>query len=531
MTDTTPPQATEGPTGTESTPAMTRARARDSGTSRPKVLVVDDEAAIRDSLKLLLKGDYEVIAAEDGRAALEALKTFSPDLVLLDVLMPNLDGLQTLRELRQTSATLPVVMLTATSTVKTAVQAMKLGAVDYLSKPFDVEELTLTIGRALEQTEAVASGGQAASPTSAAREIPSRALPSLPGDFGSMIGKSPLMQEVFKKVEQVAQRDATVLITGESGTGKELIARRIHELSARRNGPFIAINCAAIPETLIESELFGHEKGAFTHAVDRRIGHCELADGGTLFLDEIGELGLAVQVKMLRFLQEQEFYRVGRSKPVRVNVRIITATNRNLEELVTQGGFRQDLFYRVNVINIGMPPLRDRFEDIGPLCDYFVRKLQQVYGGRNLSFTEEALRALVTYHWPGNVRELENVVESLMALCVNDVVQESDLPRKLMAREKHSALGADLTADLSKAAQEQHMSFEDAERVFETEMILKALRKTNFVQTRAAELLGISRRILKYKMDKLGISERGVVGEPVPANEAGEIGRSPEQEA
>ncbi len=477
--------------GTLSKPTGDRSR-----DGKKRVLVVDDEAAIRDSLKLLLRSEFEVVTAEDGKAALEALDSFSPDLVLLDVLMPNLDGLQTLRELREKSSVLPVVMLTATNTVKTAVQAMKLGAVDYLSKPFDVEELTATIIRALDQEMVDPDTGDA---------VPLRETAVVEGDFGPMIGRSALMQEVFKKVEQVAQRDATVLITGESGTGKELIARRIHELSPRKNGPFIAINCAAIPETLIESELFGHEKGAFTHAVERRLGHCELADGGTLFLDEIGELGLQVQVKMLRFLQEQEFYRVGRSKPVRVNVRIITATNKVLEDMVGQGSFRQDLFYRINVINIGMPPLRDRFEDIGSLCDYFVKKLKPVYGARELSFADDAMRALVTYAWPGNVRELENVIESLMALSVNDVVSEDDLPRKVLSRESRSVLGPDAL----KPKLNQNMSFEDAERVFETEMILKALKKTNFIQTRAAELLGISRRILKYKMDKLGISEKG----------------------
>jgi transcriptional regulator with PAS, ATPase and Fis domain len=294
-------------------------------------------------------------------------------------------------------------------------------------------------------------------------------------------------------------RDATVLITGESGTGKELIARRIHELSPRRSGPFIPINCAAIPETLIESELFGHERGAFTSAVERRVGHFELADGGTLFLDEIGELSLPVQVKMLRFLQEQEFYRVGRSKPIKVNVRIIAATNRNLEELIKEKGFRQDLYYRINVVSLNLPPLRDRFEDIEPLVEHFVTKFKPAYGGRQLGFEPVALKTMVEYDWPGNVRELENVIESLMALCPNEVVTDNDLPRKLKAAHQRESF--------KPMAEDTGMSFEDAERRFETEMIVKALKKTNYVQTRAAELLGISRRILKYKMDKLGISD------------------------
>ena len=457
---------------------------------RRKVLVVDDESGIRDSLRLLLKSEFEVITAEDGKRALEVLDSFAPDLVLLDVLMPNLDGLQTLQQLREKSESLPVIMLTATNTVRTAVQAMKLGAVDYLNKPFDVEELTSTIVRALDGK--VTSGS--------ANSVPALERRIIEADFGDMVGKSPLMKDLFKKVAQVAERDATVLITGESGTGKELVARRVHDLSPRKNGPFVAINCAAIPETLIESELFGHEKGAFTHAIERRLGHFELADGGTLFLDEIGELSLPVQVKMLRFLQEHEFYRVGRSKPIHVNVRIVTATNKNLEELVAAGTFRQDLYYRVNVINLAIPPLRDRFEDIAPLCDHFVSVLKPVYGERALEFSPEAQQALISYAWPGNVRELENIVESLMALSPNDLVAEDDLPRKVLARDHKQPL-RQLVSDAS-------LSFEDAERLFESEMILKALKKTNYVQTRAAELLGISRRILKYKMDKLGITQR-----------------------
>lgn len=458
---------------------------------RKKVLIVDDEAGITDSLRLLLKQDFEVLTVSDGEAALAQAEEFNPDLVLLDVLMPKLDGLQTLRQLRERNVQIPVIMLTATNTVRTAVQAMKLGAIDYLSKPFDVEELTSTIVKALDQSLSI---GKEKS------EIPPRDLPALEADFGQMVGKSPLMQDIFTRVRQVAERDAAVLITGESGTGKELIAKRIHELSKRKDAPFVAINCAAIPESLIESELFGHEKGSFTHAVERRIGHFEAAHGGTLFLDEIGELGLSVQVKLLRFLQEQEFYRVGRSKPIRVNVRVITATNRNLEESILQQKFRQDLFYRINVVNLNVPPLRERYEDIPQLCDYFVRKLTNVYGGRTLSFSESAMQALVAYSWPGNVRELENVVESFMALCPQDEITEEDLPRKIKTLENRESFKP-LVLDKS-------MSFEQAEKIFETEMILKALKKTNFVQTRAADLLGISRRILKYKMDKLGISDQ-----------------------
>jgi DNA-binding NtrC family response regulator len=301
----------------------------------------------------------------------------------------------------------------------------------------------------------------------------------------------------------VAGKDTTILILGDSGTGKELVARRIHELSRRSSGPFIAVNCAAIPETLIESELFGHERGAFTHAVERRLGHCELADGGTLFLDEIGELSLNVQVKLLRFLQEQEFYRVGRSKPIKVDVRIVTATNRNLETLIQEKKFRQDLYYRIHVVSINMPRLSERVEDIMRLALHFVEKYRSSYGGRILSFSDEVVIAMQAYQWPGNVRELENFVEALMALSPNDEVTIADLPVKFLDLQgrfdKGSGVGGALVQGVVK--------YEDAAAIFESEMIIKALKRAGYVQTKAAELLGISRRILKYKMDKLGISD------------------------
>lgn len=486
---------------------------------RRRVLIVDDEESIRNSLRLVLTSSFDVDTASCGQDALHRIATSPPDLLLLDVMMPQMSGLEVLRALRQRGQSLPVIMLTGASTVSTAVEAMKGGAVDFVNKPFDVEQLTATIVEILDRPKSEKSeppqrsaGDQAAvaSPTDDSSKTPEatdysssrgnrRSSEPPPADFGSLVGRSSPMAELFARVGQVCQRDTTVLITGESGTGKELIARRIHELSARSSGPFVAINCAAIPETLIESELFGHEKGAFTHATERRIGHFELADKGTLLLDEIGELNPNVQVKMLRFLQEQEFYRVGRSKPIRVDVRIIAATNKNLEELSREGRFRQDLFYRINVVHLALPPLRDRFEDVPALVEYFVKKFSPQYGGRQLSFSPEAITTLVQYSWPGNVRELENVIESLMALTPHDEVSDSDLPRKL----KEYGTPQQFKAQVFDGS----LKFEEAEKLFEREMIVKALKKTNFVQTRAAELLGISRRILKYKMDKLGISD------------------------
>ncbi len=474
----------------------TEVSARDKKT----ILIVDDEKSIRDSLRLILKSNFNVETAEDGAQCLNVIGDLRPDLILLDVMMPKLSGIDTLRELRDREAKIPVIMLTANNTVKSAVEAMKLGALDYLNKPFDVEALTGMIFDIFSDSRA---------DLPAARNRHDVVMPD--GDFGPMVGRSAAMEELFQKVRQVAARDTTVLITGESGTGKELIARQIHELSSRRGGPFVPINCAAIPETLIESELFGHEKGSFTSAVEQRIGHFELADGGTIFLDEIGELNLAVQVKMLRFLQEHEFYRVGRSKPVRVDVRIVAATNKNLEELTKQKRFREDLFYRINVINLGIPPLRDRFEDIPLLVSSFVEKYSALYGNKRLSFSKAAMNRLIEYGWPGNVRELENVIESLMALCPTERVNEEDLPPKL----KQGAAIQPTNVNVFEGS----LNFQDAERIFETEMILKALRKTQWVQTRAAELLGISRRILKYKMDKLGISDNPPDGEVRGAEE------------
>lgn len=458
---------------------------------KKRVLIVDDEESIRESLRLLLQSAFDIELAENGEDALAAISNSRPDLVLLDVMMPKLDGIDTLRELREREAELPVIMLTAANTVKTAVNAMKWGAVDYINKPFDVEELIELIQGTLACSSIAPE----------AKELKAELATSAPdADFGSMVGRSNGMQEVFDCISQVAIRDTTVLVTGESGTGKELIAKRIHEMSTRADQPFVAINCSAIPESLIESELFGHEKGAFTSAIDRRIGHFELADGGTLFLDEIGELSLPVQVKMLRFLQEQEFSRVGMSKSIKVDVRVIAATNKSLEDLIEKNKFRQDLYYRINVINLSVPALRERTDDIRHLVQYFVEKFSPVYGGRKLTFTSEALGILANYSWPGNVRELENSIECLMALCLTDEVGEKDLPAKFRNISEIKTMKAGVF--------DGDLSFEEAGKKFESEFILEALKKSNFVQTRAAELLGISRRILKYKMDKLGISDK-----------------------
>ncbi|MCB0345723.1 MAG: sigma-54-dependent Fis family transcriptional regulator [Bdellovibrionales bacterium] len=473
-----------------------------SETSREFILIVDDEANVRESLKLILGRVYDAQAAESAEEALEMLTAAReagrlPDLMLLDVTMPGVDGMEMLKKVRKDYREIPVIMLTANKTVKTAVEAMKVGAVDYLNKPYDVDELLSLI----EETLKSGATGKTAPSEVVVQHYARPELPDAEGDFGCMVGAHPVMQELYKKIEQVAKRDTTVLVTGESGTGKELIAREIHRRSPRKDGPFVALNCAAIPETLIESELFGHEKGAFTHAVEKRIGHFELADGGTLLLDEIGELSLAVQVKMLRFLQEQEFYRVGRSTPTKVDVRIIAATNKSLEKAVADGIFRQDLFYRINVVTLHTPPLRERSEDIETLVKFFTERLSPIYGGRNPIIGDEVYDLLKRYSWPGNVRELENVTESLLALSSADEITASDLPARLKSSSPS-------TGNLKQDVLDGIIPFEEAEAEFERDIIVKALVRTGYIQTKAAELLGISRRILKYKMDKLGIADK-----------------------
>ncbi len=454
------------------------------------VLVVDDEVGARESLKMILKNDYEVFLAKNAEEAFLQVKTHSPDLILLDIILPDLDGLKVLEKIKQNDPDVIVIMITATKTVKTAVEAMKLGANDYVTKPFDIDELRLIITRSLS-TKALE------------REVKYRREEMDKNfDFGNIIGKSKLMKEIFKVVKQIADSRSTALIMGESGTGKELISRAIHYNSNRKTFPFVTINCAAIPETLIESELFGHEKGAFTNAIERKLGRFEVAHQGTLFLDEIGELSLATQAKILRFLEEREFNRVGGSKTIKVDVRLITATNKDLNQLIKKGGFREDLYYRINVVPIVIPPLRERKEDIPMLIDHFVNKFNGENNKNVKGITKEALDLMMQYEWPGNVRELENLVERVIALTSNESIQLNELPLSFKNIPKINGL--------KESVLEGKVSFTQAEEDFEREVILDALKKTNYVQSHAAEILGISRRILKYKMDKLGINQNKV---------------------
>ena len=453
---------------------------------KKRVLLIDDEARVRASLKAVLEPTYETIQATDAQEGLELFRKEAPHLVLLDVILPGTDGLSVLQTMRAEGRTAPVIMLTGTKSVKTAVDAMKFGAADYLSKPFDVEELRIIVERALNDQELQQEVKQL------------RAQVVRRYAFHNLIGKSPSMQDIYTKIEQVADSRTTVLIAGESGTGKELVAKALHYNSGRRERPFIALNCAAIPETLIESELFGHEKGSFTDATARRVGQFELANTGTLFLDEIGDLSAMTQAKLLRILQEREFTRVGGVQSIKVDVRIVAATNKNLEELVRKGQFREDLYYRINVIALYLPPLRERGEDVPLLAKHFLAKRIEEDNRPPQEFSKDAVDLLSRYPWPGNVREMENIIEQAFIWSKGlDTITSEHLPIILKNDTRSSSLRDDTLAG--------RLSLEKAVMEFEREIILDALKRTNYVQTHAATLLGISRRMLKYRMDTLGI--------------------------
>ena len=454
--------------------------------AKKRVLLIDDETRVRTSLKMVLDPLYEILQAGDGHEGLEVFRKEEPDLVLLDVVLPGTDGLAVLQTLRTERKVTPVIMLTGTKSVKTAVDAMKLGAADYLSKPFDVDELRIVIDRTLNSSDLE-------------QEVKHlRAQVVQRYAFHNLIGKSEGMQDIYSKIEQVADSRTTVLITGESGTGKELVAKALHYNSSRRDRPFVALNCAALPETLIESELFGHEKGSFTDATARRTGQFELAHTGTLFLDEIGDLSAITQAKLLRVIQEREFTRIGGIQPIKVDVRIVAATNKNLDELVRKGQFREDLYYRINVISLYLPPLRERSEDIPLLAKHFLEKRVEEEKRSRIEFGKEALDLLTRYSWPGNVRELENFVEQAFIWSQHAAeITPEHLPTSIKSDARSTSLRDDTLAG--------RMSLEKAVMEFEREIILDALKRTNYVQTHAANLLGISRRMLKYRMDTLGI--------------------------
>jgi DNA-binding NtrC family response regulator len=453
----------------------------------PRVLVVDDEAGVRESLRMLLHGECEVAVAESADAALARVGEAMPDLILLDLVMPGRSGLELLEELRQLDDPPPVIVLTATKTVTTAVEAMKLGAADYVTKPFEVDALRIKIRHHLEHSALTAELEELRD------ELEGRSR------LGQLLGRSPSMRQVYRTIERMAASHVNVLISGESGTGKELVARAIHDLGARAKGPFVAINCAAIPETLIESELFGHEKGAFTDANERRIGRFEQAKGGTLFLDEIGELPQGVQAKLLRALQERTIERIGGRDPISVDARFVAATNRDLAKEVADGRFRNDLYYRIHVVSLSLPPLRERREDVKLLAEEFLGRAGTQVGRPGLKLSRSALGALERYSWPGNVRELENAIEHAVALSDGGVIDEQDLPESTVAGGRTEAL--------REAVRSGQLDLEEATARFEQELIREALARSEWNQTRAAEQLGITRRVLKLKMDRYGLVE------------------------
>ncbi|MBM4286140.1 MAG: sigma-54-dependent Fis family transcriptional regulator [Deltaproteobacteria bacterium] len=448
------------------------------------ILVVDDEANYRTVMEALLTdAGYETLTAGSGAEALKTAAQTDLDLVLTDMKMPRMSGIELLSELKRLHPEVPVVLMTAYGTVEKAVEAMKKGAFDYILKPFKNEEILVTLAKALEHRHLLLQNRLLA------RDLEGRyGLPNIVGD-------SRAMQEIMALARRVAASKATVLVSGESGTGKELIARAIHQLSPRADRPFISVNCAALTETLLESELFGHERGAFTHAVAMRKGRFELADGGTLFMDEVAEMSPALQVKLLRVLQEMEFERVGGNRTIKVDVRVVAATNRILKEEVEAGRFREDLFYRLNVVHLGLPPLRERPEDIPALAAHFIRKYAQENVRGEVRITPEAMKALVSYPWPGNVRELENVMERAVILCAGNVITPQDLPGEFAAAPGEPALDVDRLIPLNTPLTE-------ALEQIEEQMIRRALALSNNVQVRAAEMLGITKSLLQYKLKK-----------------------------
>ncbi len=445
-----------------------------------RILVVDDEPAQRELVcGFLRKHGFDVAEAGGGKEAVARVKREPFDLVLTDQSMPDLSGIEVLEAVRSTSPETAVVIITAYGTIETAVSAVKAGAADYLTKPLNLDDLLHRVHRVGERQRLVAENRELREALAERHRVE------------GIIGESGRMQEVLSLVRRVAPSDATVLIRGESGTGKELIARALHYASPRAGGPLVKVNCAALAESLLESELFGHEKGAFTGAVASRKGRFELADGGSIFLDEIGDLPPHLQVKLLRVLQEREFERVGSSRPVKVDVRLLAATHRDLEALVREGRFREDLYYRINVVTIVLPPLRERREDLPPLIEHFLRGFAGKNGKTVRGLTREAREALLRYDYPGNIRELENLIERAVVLTRDDVIGVEDLPLVLEAPASGSVDEAGLIA---------------AVEGLERRMIREALTKADGTQTRAAELLGISERVLRYKLKKYGLS-------------------------
>jgi len=451
---------------------------------KPTILVVDDEAGARESLEVILEDDYQVVSAASGREALEVLRRAPVDLVLLDVNMPEMDGLAVLRKIKAQEEEIDVIMVSALNLARKAVDAIKLGAYDYITKPYEPEDILSTVARVINKQKLYKE-----------LDYLRREVEESRG-FDQIISQNKTMLEIFQLIKKVAYTTTNIMITGESGTGKELIARSIHRHGNRKNGPFVAINCAAIPSELMESEMFGHEKGAFTGAHTRTIGKFEYANGGTLFLDEISVLRSDLQAKLLRVLQEREIERIGSNRFIKVNIRVISATNTNLEEAVIKGRFRQDLYFRLNVVPVCIPPLRERGEDISLLAKYFLNRFNTAFNKKVPGFSERALEALFRYHWPGNIRELENLVERIVVLSTGDnLIELEDIPLEILINAGEDVQKLEL----------KKTGLIKLREAFERRIIVNVLEATQWNQTETAKILKLNRNTLIQKAKQFGI--------------------------
>jgi DNA-binding NtrC family response regulator len=471
---------------------------------KEKILIVDDDEGVRQVLSQSLSdAGYRVSSAESGEKAVSAAREETFDLVILDMVLPRVDGMEVLKEITALRPEMPVVMITGYASVETAIKAMKMGAVDYIVKPFRMEEVELVVGKALERSHLKRENVYLR-----------RQLETTYG-VHNIIGQSSVMRRIYALIEQVASSRSTVLITGASGTGKELVARALHFNGDRRNRPFVSVNCGGIPDTLLEDELFGHVKGAFTDAVADRPGRFEAADTGTLFLDEIGNMSMSLQIKLLRVLQEREFLPLGGSKKIQVDVRIIAATNMDLKKMMEEGKFREDLYYRLNVIHIQLPSLRERREDVPPLIQHFLNKYCRDMNVPAKRFTPEAMKALMDFSWPGNVRQLENVIERAVALSFGKLdLGPEDLPRDILDEGLVEMPILHVGGD--------GFSLDEVLANYEQRMLYQALDHSGWVKTRAAELLKIKRTTLIEKMKRLGIPLKGTADRGTVPPAAGE---------
>lgn len=462
---------------------------------KSRILVVDDEESIREFLEIMLKKEgYEVTTAEDGAIAKEILSKKTFDMVISDMQMPNVTGIELLKYVRENYSDLVFMIITAFGTTETAVEAMKMGAYDYVTKPFKIDEVRLNIANALRSKNLETE----------VRVLKKELVKEY--SFQNMVGNSAAMHAIFDLVKRVSQAPTNVLITGESGTGKEVIAKAIHYNGPLKDKPFVTVNCGAIPENLMESEMFGHKKGSFTGAISDKAGLFEVADGGTLFLDEVGELPLSIQVKLLRAIQERVIRRVGATDDMKVEVRIIAATNRNLEDMVSKGTFRQDLFYRLNVINIRSPSLRDRSDDIPLLANHFLKKYNDRLGKNIGKISDEAMEVLKKYNYPGNVRELENMIERTVALESGSTILPESLPPMVMTTSGTKKMASSNEIEIG----DDGLDLDKVMGQIEKELLVKAIHSANGVKKKAAKLLKISFRSMRYRVEKYNL---GVVGE------------------